>query len=53
MTVQVQTLALSAKEGDEVLVQRMMSWCIPQPDKPDYKRDINVGQESHYRLEWP
>ena len=33
------------KPGDVVLVQRRVSWSIPQPDKPDYKKDLNVGQE--------
>ena len=28
-----------------VLVQRRISWSSPQPEKPDYKKDLNVGQE--------
>ena len=32
-------------KGDEVTVTRRVSWVIPQPDDPKYKKDINVGTE--------
>ena len=29
--------------GDEVIVVRRMSWTLPQPDAPNYRKDINEG----------
>ena len=37
------------KRGDEVTVVRRMSWTIPQPGKPDFRKDITQGTDGGHR----
>jgi hypothetical protein len=39
------------KRGDDVTVIKRMTWTIPQPDAPKYRKDIMEGTEwGHRRL---
>ena len=39
----------TCKRGDDVTVNKSMTWTIPQPDAPKYRKDITEGTERGHR----